>query len=217
MSIFCVNLSAHGKQLHVHRWNCTRHELNRPCDRPTRFWKPSRSLRSSRLLGNGASAVDVALSVDAHPSGRQSGVRGCCCYPEGMKKHTFFCFFLRARLCVYFFFIVFICLCGFGKIEKTWLKLLILNCLIGKISDFNYHKMRVCCHRLRVNYHRLRVNYHKMRVCCHRLRVNYHKMRVNCHKCRIVWHLHWLNTTFFVVCPQYQRRTITNWGWTETK
>jgi len=45
----------------------------------------------------------------------------CCSHPEGMAwllvfflKNTRFFLFFRARVCVFFFFIVFICLCRFA-------------------------------------------------------------------------------------------------------
>ena len=57
----------------------------------------------------------LPLLVDAYPMGRQMEVRGFCCYPEGMKKHTLLIFF-RARVCVFLLFVMFICLLSFREI-----------------------------------------------------------------------------------------------------
>lgn len=62
--------------------------------------------------GLGEGAVTLPLLVDAYPSGRQVRVRGCCCYPEGMKKHTLLIFF-RARVCVFLLFVMFIYIMSF--------------------------------------------------------------------------------------------------------
>jgi hypothetical protein len=76
------------------------HESNQPCGKPTQVSKPSRSLKSSRLFGNGASQRFLPLLVDVYPLGIAcGGARLLLLSRRDEKTHAFFS---HARLCVYF-------------------------------------------------------------------------------------------------------------------